>query len=107
MVISIRGGVLEPQGTVEIKFRYKDLSKAMHRLDAQCLSIKERMASPELSQPDRLHLERDMRDREEELLPVYHQVAIMFADLHDKPGRMHEKGVVTVRHADIKFPTNS
>lgn len=28
-----RGGVLEPQGTVEIRFRQKDLIKAMHRCD--------------------------------------------------------------------------
>ncbi|NXO40372.1 ACACB carboxylase, partial [Locustella ochotensis] len=33
--------------------------------------------------------------REELLLPVYHQVAVRFADLHDTPGRMQEKGVIT------------
>ncbi|NWQ59325.1 ACACB carboxylase, partial [Neopipo cinnamomea] len=33
--------------------------------------------------------------REELLLPVYHQVAVCFADLHDTPGRMQEKGVIT------------
>lgn len=29
----LRGGVLEPEGTVEIKFRQKDLTKAMKRID--------------------------------------------------------------------------
>ncbi|NXG60343.1 ACACB carboxylase, partial [Hemiprocne comata] len=33
--------------------------------------------------------------REELLLPVYYQVAVRFADLHDTPGRMQEKGVIT------------
>lgn len=30
-----RGGVLEPEGTVQIKFRQKDLIKSMRRLDAK------------------------------------------------------------------------
>lgn len=29
-------------------------------------------------------------------MPIYHQVAVQFADLHDTPGRMQEKGVITV-----------
>ncbi|NXJ73388.1 ACAC carboxylase, partial [Trogon melanurus] len=33
--------------------------------------------------------------REEFLVPIYHQVAMQFADLHDTPGRMQEKGVIT------------
>ncbi|NXL28194.1 ACAC carboxylase, partial [Glaucidium brasilianum] len=33
--------------------------------------------------------------REELLLPMYYQVALRFADLHDTPGRMQEKGVIT------------
>lgn len=31
-----RGGVLEPEGTVEIRFRQKDLVKAMSRCDPEC-----------------------------------------------------------------------
>ncbi|KAL1433606.1 hypothetical protein MTO96_012435 [Rhipicephalus appendiculatus] len=34
-----RGGVLEPEGTVEIRFRKKDLLKTMHRVDARCREI--------------------------------------------------------------------
>lgn len=41
-------------------------------------------------------MEAQLRTREEFLLPIYHQVAIQFVDLHDTPGRMQEKGVVTV-----------
>ncbi|NXJ82184.1 ACACB carboxylase, partial [Trogon melanurus] len=33
--------------------------------------------------------------REDLLLPMYYQVAVHFADLHDTPGRMQEKGVIT------------
>uniref|UniRef100_A0A4W5JZX3 acetyl-CoA carboxylase n=1 Tax=Hucho hucho TaxID=62062 RepID=A0A4W5JZX3_9TELE len=40
-------------------------------------------------------LETKLKEREEFLLPIYHQVAVQFADLHDTPGRMQEKGVIT------------
>ena len=29
-------------------------------------------------------------------MPMYHQVAVMFADLHDTAGRMQEKGCINV-----------
>lgn len=29
-------------------------------------------------------------------MPIYHQVAVQFVELHDTPGRMQEKGVITV-----------
>ena len=34
-----RAGVLEPEGTVEIRFRQKDLIKTMHRCDVQCKQL--------------------------------------------------------------------
>lgn len=52
--------------------------------------------TPELSPPDCKELETKLKEREEFLLPIYHQVAVQFADLHDTPGRMQEKGVITV-----------
>ncbi|KAH0625645.1 hypothetical protein JD844_015237 [Phrynosoma platyrhinos] len=52
--------------------------------------------SPELSEQDRKDLEKQLKAREDHLLPIYHQVAVQFADLHDTPGRMQEKGVITV-----------
>ena len=55
------------------------------------------IGTPELSPPDRKELETKLKEREEFLLPIYHQVAVQFADLHDTPGRMQEKGVITVR----------
>ncbi|KAF2986586.1 hypothetical protein EK904_009211 [Melospiza melodia maxima] len=103
-----RGGILEPGGTVEIKFRKKDLVKTMRRIDTVYAKLVEQMGkerefgivdigggSPELSEAQRKQLEQQLKAREELLLPVYHQVAVRFADLHDTPGRMQEKGVIT------------
>uniref|UniRef100_A0A3B3XQC9 acetyl-CoA carboxylase n=1 Tax=Poecilia mexicana TaxID=48701 RepID=A0A3B3XQC9_9TELE len=90
-----RGGVLEPEGTVEIKFRRKDLLKTMRRLDSVYASLVEKLSSPELSDKDIKELEKKLKAREEFLLPIYHQVAVQFVDLHDTPGRMQEKGVIT------------
>ncbi|XP_018104904.1 acetyl-CoA carboxylase isoform X2 [Xenopus laevis] len=90
-----RGGVLEPEGTVEIKFRRKDLIKTMRRVDPVYIHLAEKLGTPEISSADRKELETKLKEREEFLLPIYHQVAVQFADLHDTPGRMQEKGVIT------------
>jgi len=89
---SARGGVLEPNGAAAIKFKYNDLIKTMHRLDTG------------LKELDGLLLERvggeleevvaKIKYRENLLLPVYDQLSVHFADLHDTPGRMKEKGVI-------------
>uniref|UniRef100_A0A8C3LQW7 acetyl-CoA carboxylase n=1 Tax=Chrysolophus pictus TaxID=9089 RepID=A0A8C3LQW7_CHRPC len=90
-----RGGILEPEGTVEIKFRRKDLVKTMRRVDPVYMRLAERLGTPELSAADRKDLESKLKEREEFLIPIYHQVAMQFADLHDTPGRMQEKGAIT------------
>ncbi|XP_055002917.1 acetyl-CoA carboxylase 2 isoform X1 [Sorex araneus] len=90
-----RGGVLEPEGTVEIKFRQKDLTKAMRRIDPVYKKLAEQLASKKLSEKETREVEAQLKDREEQLLPIYHQVAVQFADLHDTPGRMLEKGVIS------------
>ena len=46
LFIFYRGGVLEPAGTVEIKFRKKDLVKAMRRLDDKYNSLSQTLAAP-------------------------------------------------------------
>lgn len=60
-----RGGVLEPEGIVEIKFRTPDLVKAMHRLDPIIAGLKR---GP---QPG---MDAAIKAREAALLPVYRQV---------------------------------
>ncbi|XP_053938279.1 acetyl-CoA carboxylase 2 isoform X2 [Cuculus canorus] len=90
-----RGGILEPGGTVEIKFRKKDLVKTMRRIDTVYARLVEQLGTPELSEAQRKDLEKQLKAREELLLPIYYQVAVHFADLHDTPGRMQEKGVIT------------
>ncbi|XP_061907231.1 acetyl-CoA carboxylase isoform X1 [Entelurus aequoreus] len=90
-----RGGVLEAEGTVEIKFRKKDLLKTMRRLDSVYAGLVEKMASLDLPDKQYRELEAKLKAREEFLLPIYHQVAVQFVDLHDTPGRMQEKGVIT------------
>ncbi|XP_075727087.1 acetyl-CoA carboxylase isoform X4 [Rhipicephalus microplus] len=87
-----RGGVLEPEGTVEIRFRKKDLLKTMHRVDARCREILSLLGTAEPEK--KAALEAELRKRETQLLPMYHQVALSFADLHDMPARMQEKGVI-------------
>ncbi|NXI04732.1 ACAC carboxylase, partial [Pachycephala philippinensis] len=90
-----RGGILEPEGTVEIRFRRKDLVKTMRRVDPVYTHLAERLGTPELSPAERKELEAKLKEREEFLIPIYQQVAMQFADLHDTPGRMQEKGAIT------------
>ena len=47
-----------------------------------------------ISLSERASLEEQMKRREEKLAGVYHQVAVKFAELHDTPVRMKEKGVI-------------
>ncbi|XP_018332454.1 acetyl-CoA carboxylase isoform X2 [Agrilus planipennis] len=106
-----RGGVLEPEGIVEIKFRKKDLLKAIHRLDPEIVELNKKINEINKLQPverkssitqqverpknpEVLELEKKVAEREKILLPMYHQVSVHFADLHDTPERMHEKGVI-------------
>lgn len=55
----------------------------------------------DLSDKERKDLEGQLKAREDLLLPIYHQVAVQFADLHDTPGRMLEKGVISVRACSL------
>eukprot|EP00069_Balaena_mysticetus_P013522 bmy_08281T0 len=90
-----RASVLEPEGTVEIKYRKKDLVKTMRRIDPIYKKLVEQLGMSELSDKDRKELEGQLKAREDLLLPIYHQVAVQFADLHDKPSRMLEKGAIS------------
>eukprot|EP00543_Licmophora_paradoxa_P006771 CAMPEP_0202445904 /NCGR_PEP_ID=MMETSP1360-20130828/4612_1 /ASSEMBLY_ACC=CAM_ASM_000848 /TAXON_ID=515479 /ORGANISM="Licmophora paradoxa, Strain CCMP2313" /LENGTH=2079 /DNA_ID=CAMNT_0049062311 /DNA_START=41 /DNA_END=6280 /DNA_ORIENTATION=+ len=88
-----RGGILEPAGITEVKFRLADQLKVMHRLDSQL-----QVLDSELESTDFEDAQDEIRDqitvREDQLKPVYLQAATEFADLHDKTGRMKAKGVI-------------
>ena len=88
-----RGGILEPAGITEIKFRLPDQLKAMHRLDAQLKLLDAELEMAELEE-DKAAIQSQITAREEVLKPVYLQAATEFADLHDKTGRMKAKGVI-------------
>lgn len=114
-----RGGVLEPEGIVEIKFKKKDLLKTMHRIDKELIELDEKLTLFNKSQPHRersssitqnssqnveppqpketTETEKKIAEREAFLLPMYHQISVHFADLHDTPERMLEKGAIHVR----------
>ena len=88
-----RGGILEPAGITEIKFRLPDQLKVMHRLDPQLKLLDTELEMCELEE-DRAAIRQQIAAREDALKPVYLQAATEFADLHDKTGRMKAKGVI-------------
>jgi acetyl-CoA carboxylase/biotin carboxylase 1 len=75
-----RGGVLEPEGIVEIKCRHAQKQKLMERLDQAFRSLKADC--------------KPTNGREKLLASVYQQICVQFAELHDRPGRMKAKGVI-------------
>ncbi|KAI9329995.1 acetyl-CoA carboxylase [Obelidium mucronatum] len=90
-----RGGVLEPEGIVEIKFRKPQLLAAMERLDPKYKALKDQLRDPALDADVKAKVQAQFNARERQLLPVFHQISVQFADLHDKPGRMLAKGAVS------------
>ena len=47
-----------PEGTLEIKFRRKDLEKAMQRLDKACIQVVEKLTSPQLNPDEKAELQK-------------------------------------------------
>lgn len=88
-----RGGVLEPEGIVSIKIRAKSQRAVMERLDPQMISLASKLRSSS-NDTEKASITEKMKKREDLLSPIYHQVAVHFADLHDTPVRMLNKGVI-------------
>jgi len=82
-----RGGVLEPAGIAEIKFRKPELVKAMHRMDKQLKWMS-------MNEATGMVRAEDVALRETELLPAYQPLGELFCDLHDRPERMLAKNVI-------------
>ena len=91
-----RGGILEPPGICDVKFRKPDLLKTMHRLDSKLIQLDAELASAESSEAlgDTKDIQAAIGAREAQLMPLYVQISHEFADLHDRPGRMLAKGVI-------------
>eukprot|EP00534_Pseudo-nitzschia_fraudulenta_P008502 CAMPEP_0201147778 /NCGR_PEP_ID=MMETSP0851-20130426/9292_1 /ASSEMBLY_ACC=CAM_ASM_000631 /TAXON_ID=183588 /ORGANISM="Pseudo-nitzschia fraudulenta, Strain WWA7" /LENGTH=2078 /DNA_ID=CAMNT_0047423721 /DNA_START=36 /DNA_END=6272 /DNA_ORIENTATION=- len=87
-----RGGILEPAGISEIKFRGPDQVKMMHRLDDQLQMLDAELESD--FEDSKKETEKQISAREEALKGVYLAAATEFCDLHDKTGRMKAKGVI-------------
>lgn len=58
-----------------------------------CFSIAE-VINESTSHDEKKLVENELREREANLLGMYHQVALSFADLHDTPVRMYEKACI-------------
>lgn len=89
-----RGGVLEPEGIVNIKYRREKQLDTMARLDATYGELRRQLEDKSLSNEQLSEIKVQMAAREEQLLPVYMQIALQFADLHDRAGRMEAKGTI-------------
>lgn len=109
---SARGAVLEPEGTVEIKFREAEIKECMKRLDGPMKALRDQLqkaqdalkaaqaqgaSAPTVSglKAEAEAAKRLVAKREKELMPVYHQLAVSFAALHDTPRRMQAKGTIS------------
>ncbi|KAG8970659.1 acetyl-coenzyme-A carboxylase [Tulasnella sp. 425] len=87
-----RAGVLEPEGIVEIRMRRERLLSLMERLDSQYASLKKTSKDASVSEQERAAATEQLAQRETLLMPTFKQVALLYADLHDRVGRMEAKG---------------
>jgi len=65
-------------------------------MDPDLIKMKAEIANLADKPEQKKELEKQIQEREQFLRPLYQQVAIQFADLHDTPERMLEKGVIQV-----------
>ena len=69
----------------------------MDRLDPTYKALKAKSIEAGLSATESATAKAELSAREKVLLPLYNQIALQFADLHDRPNRMKAKG--TIREA--------
>jgi len=92
--VESRAGVLEPEGIVGIKYRRDKILSTMARLDPVYASLKRSLEDKQLPEEQVEDLKVKLAAREKALSPIYQQISIQFADLHDRTGRMKAKGVI-------------
>ncbi|KAF8466702.1 acetyl-CoA carboxylase [Kalaharituber pfeilii] len=89
-----RGGVLEPEGIIGIKYRREKQLDTMARLDSIYGELYRQLQNKDLSPDRQSSIKVKMVEREKLLMPVYSQISLQFADLHDRAGRMKAKGTI-------------
>lgn len=87
-----RGGVLEPEGIVEIKYRRDKVLATMNRLDSTYAELAAATTDPSKSAEEQGAAKEKLAARERHLMPTYQQIALLYSDLHDRAGRMEAKG---------------
>ncbi|KAG8834254.1 acetyl-coenzyme-A carboxylase, partial [Serendipita sp. 399] len=90
--VESRAGVLEPEGIVEIKLRKDKLVALMERTDPTYAAHKKASKDSTSSAEERAAATSELSKRESDLMPTYKQIALLYADLHDRAGRMEAKG---------------
>ncbi|OBZ66885.1 hypothetical protein A0H81_13188 [Grifola frondosa] len=90
--VDARAGVLEPEGIVEIKMRRDKILKLMERLDSKYAALKKDSTDTSKSAEARAEAADELAKRETLLQQTYRQIALLYADLHDRTGRMEAKG---------------
>ncbi|KAK0396480.1 hypothetical protein QR680_001733 [Steinernema hermaphroditum] len=86
-----RGGILEPEGIVEIKYRAPQLEELISREDMEVQELKRSLAKCDTDQT-KSAIQKQIVKRIEYLKPLYRPAAVHFADLHDRTQRMLAKG---------------
>lgn len=81
--VDARGGVLEPEGVVEIKMRKDKIARLMERLDETYASLKKASVDTTKTQEERTEAAAQLSRREQLLQPTYKQIALLYADLHE------------------------
>ena len=92
--VESRAGVLEPEGMVGIKYRREKLLATMARLDKTYGDLKRQLGDSSLSAEEHSAISAKLAARERALLPIYQQISVQFADLHDRSGRMVAKETI-------------
>lgn len=90
--VEARAGVLEPEGIIEIKMRRDKILSLMERLDSTYASLKADSKDSSKTAEERAKASQALAERETLLQPIYKQIALLYADLHDRTGRMEAKG---------------
>ncbi|KAI0286000.1 acetyl CoA carboxylase [Russula aff. rugulosa BPL654] len=90
--VEARAGVLEPEGVIEIKMRRDKITQLMERMDSPYAALKKTSNDTSKTPEERAAAVESLEKREALLQPTYRQIALLYADLHDRTGRMEAKG---------------